>query len=187
MSKKDRINIDNTGVDKLESFMQNNIKSIVMLISAIIVLFIACYLGWTAYNISTNKKIDSLSAAEMIMMDNSSVDAFALLSLSVPSLKDYVAIRSAGMYYMFDNNEKAISELQKAQTGHFAELSAGMLYDLGQQIVPLNYLQGTMRELWYYRNVLSSDDNNIDKNINDFKMLYPESQLLMLVENWNVK
>ena len=42
-----------------------------------------------------------------------------------------------------------------------------------------------MRELWYYRNVLSSKDN--DKNINDFKMLYPESQLLTLVENWNVK
>ncbi len=44
-----------------------------------------------------------------------------------------------------------------------------------------------MRELWYYRNVLSSNDNNIDTNINNFKMLYPESQLLTLVENWNIK
>ena len=152
MAKKDKINIDNTGVDKLEAFMQNNIKMIVILISALVVLFIAVYLGYTAYGISKNKKIDSLSAAEMIMIVN----------------------------------EKAVSELKKAG-GRFSELSAGMLYDLGQNVVPANYLQGEMRELWYYRNVLSSNDNNIDTNINNFKMLYPESQLLTLVENWNIK
>ena len=186
MAKKDKINIDNTGVDKVEAFMQNNIKMIVILISALVVLFIAVYLGYTAYGISKNKKIDSLSAAEMIMIDNSSVDAFAALSSTVPSLKDYIAVRSAGMYHMYDNSEKAVSELKKAG-GRFSELSAGMLYDLGQNVVPANYLQGEMRELWYYRNVLSSNDNNIDTNINNFKMLYPESQLLTLVENWNIK
>ena len=46
MAKKDKINIDNTGVDKLEAFMQNNIKMIVILISALVVLFIAVYLGY---------------------------------------------------------------------------------------------------------------------------------------------
>lgn len=186
MAKKDKINIDNTGVDKLENFMQNNIKMIIILISALVTLFIALYLGYTAYNISKNKKIDTISTAEMIMIDNASVDSFAELSSTVPSLKDYVAIRSAGMYYLFGNNEKAVTELQRA-TGNFAELSAGMLYDLGENIVPANYLHGNMRELWYYRNVLSSDDNNTDKNISDFKMLYPESQLLTLVENWDIK
>ncbi len=186
MAKKDKINIDNTGVDMLEAFMQNNIKMIVILISSLVVLFIAVYLGYTAYGISKNKKIDSLSAAEMIMIDNSSVDTFAALSSTVPSLKDYIAVRSAGMYHMYDNSEKAVSELKKAG-GKFSELSAGMLYDLGQNVVPANYLQGEMRELWYYRNVLSSNDKNIDTNINNFKMLYPESQLLTLVENWNIK
>ena len=44
-----------------------------------------------------------------------------------------------------------------------------------------------MRELWYYRNVLSSNDADTDKNINEFKMLYPNSPLLTLVENWNIK
>lgn len=186
MAKKNRINIDNTGVDKLETFMQNNIKMIVISISAVIVLFIALYLGYTAYGISKNKKVDILSTAENVMIDNASVDKFTALAASVPSLKDYVAIRSAGMYYTFGNNEKAVSELQKAN-GNFAELSAGMLYDLGQKIVPANYLQGNMRELWHYRNVLSSDENNVDKALNDFKILYPESQLLTLVENWNIK
>lgn len=186
MAKKDKINIDNTGVDKLESFMQNNIKMIVILISALVVLFIAVYLGYTAYGVSKNKKIDSLSAAEMIMFDNASVDAFAALSTSVSSLKDYIAVRSAGMYYMYGNSGKAVSELQKAG-GRFSELSAGMLYDLGQSIVPANYLQGDMRELWYYRNILSSNDADTDKSINEFKMLYPNSPLLTLVENWNIK
>lgn len=186
MAKKDTINIDNTGVDKLEAFMQNNIKMILILISALVVLFIAVYLGYTAYGVSQNKKVESLSAAEIKMIDNSTVDAFAALSSNVPALKDYIAVRSAGMYYMFGNNEKAISELQKTG-GNFSEIGAGMLYDLGQNVVPANYLQGKMRELWYYRNVLSSNDNNTDKNISDFKMLYPDSQLLTLVENWNVK
>ena len=87
---------------------------------------------------------------------------------------------------MYGNSGKAVSELQKSG-GRFSELSAGMLYDLGQSIVPANYLQGDMRELWYYRNVLSSNDADTDKNINEFKMLYPNSPLLTLVENWNIK
>ena len=91
MAKKDKINIDNTGVDKLEAFMQNNIKMIVILISALVVLFIAVYLGYTAYGISKNKKIDSLSAAEMIMIDNSSVDAFAALSFARFSITFFLA------------------------------------------------------------------------------------------------
>ncbi len=186
MAKKDTINIDNTGVDRLESFMQNNIKMIVILISAVVVLFIAAYLGYTAYGVSKTKKIDTISALEMGMIDNASVDAFVALSPTVPFLKDYVAVRSAGMYYIFGNKDKAVSELQKAG-GSYAELSAGMLFDLGQSITAANYLQGNMRELWYYRNILSSDENNLEKNINDFKMLYPESQLLTLVENWNIK
>lgn len=186
MAKKDKINIDNTGVDKLEHFMETNIKAIIIFISAVIILFIAAYLGYTAYNVSKSKKIDSLSAAEMMMFDNSTVDSFAALSKTVPSLKDYIAVRSAGMYYIFGNKEKAVSELKLAD-GKFAELSAGMLYDLGENIVPANYLQGNMRELWYYRNVLSSNDSNVEKNINDFKTMYPESQLLTLVENWNIK
>ena len=90
------------------------------------------------------------------------------------------------MYYIFGNKEKAVSELKLAD-GKFSELSAGMLYDLGENIVPANYLQSNMSELWYYRNVLSSNDSNVEKNINDFKAMYPESQLLTLVENWNIK
>ena len=30
MAKKDKINIDNTGVDKLEHFMESNIKAIIV-------------------------------------------------------------------------------------------------------------------------------------------------------------
>lgn len=87
MAKKDKINIDNTGVDKLEAFMQNNIKMIVILISALVVLFIAVYLGYTAYGISKNKKIDSLSLAEMIMIDNSSVDTFLCIIFNCSIIK----------------------------------------------------------------------------------------------------
>ena len=62
-----------------------------------------------------------------------------------------------------------------------------MLYDMGESIVPSNYLNGSMREVWHYRNVLSSDNNSVETNINNFKLLYPESPLLKMVENWNVK
>lgn len=90
------------------------------------------------------------------------------------------------MYYQFDNKTASVNELKKV-SGKFSEFSAGMLYDLGEPVTPANYQQGSMRELWYYRTVLSSDNNSIDANINSFKLLYPESPLLKMVENWNVK
>ncbi len=186
MAKKNKINIENTGVDKLEIFMQNNIKTIIIAISLVVVLFIASYLIYVMYNISNNKKITNICDVENLIIDNESVDAYAKLSSSVSSLSNYVKIRSAEMYHSFGNDEKALVEL-KSINGDFAEISAGMRYDLGENIIPSNYLKGNMRELWYYRNVLSSDESNLDKNISEFKMLYPDSYLLKLVENWSVK
>ncbi len=186
MAKKDRINIDNTGVDKLEFFLQHNIKKIVFIITGLLVIFIVSYLVYTAKNVSTNKKIDRLGAAEIMMFDNASIDSFVKLSTELPSLKDYIALRGAGMYYLLDNKTAAVQELKNVG-GKYAELGAGMLYDMGESIVPSNYLNGSMREVWHYRNVLSSDNNSVETNINNFKLLYPESPLLKMVENWNVK
>lgn len=186
MAKKDRINIDNTGVDKLESFLQHNIKKIVILITALLVVFIVAYTLYTVNKISTNKKIDTIGMAEILMNNAASVDSFVALSKTVPSLKDYIYLRGAGMYYIFDNNTAAINELKKVG-GKYLELSSGMLFDLGQAVTPANYLQGSMRELWHYRTVLASDNNSVETNINNFKLLYPESPLLKMVENWNIK
>ena len=46
MAKKDRINIDNTGVDKLEFFLQHNIKKIVFIITGLLVIFICMTLSF---------------------------------------------------------------------------------------------------------------------------------------------
>ena len=112
MAKKDRINIDNTGVDKLEFFLQHNIKKIVFIITGLLVIFIVSYLVYTAKNVSTNKKIDRLGAAEIMMFDNASIDSFVKLSTELPSLKDYIALRGAGMYYLLDNKTAAVQELK---------------------------------------------------------------------------
>ena len=122
----------------------------------------------------------------IMMFDNASIDSFVKLSTELPSLKDYIALRGAGMYYLLDNKTAAVQELKNVG-GKYAELGAGMLYDMGESIVPSNYLNGSMREVWHYRNVLSSDNNSVETNINNFKLLYPESPLLKMVENWNVK
>lgn len=186
MAKKDRINIDNTGVDKLETFLQHNIKKIVILITGLLVIFIAAYIVYTTQMVSKGKKVDTIGMAEVLMTNSASVDTFVSLAGSVPSLKDYIYLRGAEMYYQFDNKTASVNGLKKV-SGKFSEFSAGMLYDLGEPVTPANYQQGSMRELWYYRTVLSSDNNSIDANINSFKLLYPESPLLKMVENWNVK
>ena len=186
MAKKDRVNIDNTGVDKLESFLQQNIKMIIIIISALLIIFIASYLIYTANQVSKNNKIDQISVAELEIMDNATVSNYAALSNTVPALKNYVLLRSAGMYHFFNNDAEALKFL-KGVDGKFQEFGAGMLYDLGDTTVnPSNYLQGSMSELWHYRNVLSSTKENIEVNINNFRNAYPNSQLLKLVENWNV-
>lgn len=186
MAKKDRINIDNTGVDKLETFLQHNIRKIVILITGLLVLFIAAYVIYTSQMVSKSKNLDTIGMAEVLMTSPATVDTFISLADTVPSLKDYIYLRGAGMYYMFDNNTAAINELKKVG-GKYSEFSAGMLFDLGESIVPSNYQQGSMRELWYYRTILASDNNSVETNINNFKLLYPESPLLKMVENWNVK
>lgn len=186
MAKKDRINIDNTGVDKLETFLQHNIKKIVILITGLLVLFIAAYIIYSTQMVSKNKKIDTIGIAEVSITNSASVNTFVSLAGSVPSLKDYIYLRGAEMYYLYDNKTATIAELKKVG-GKFSEFSAGMLYDLGEPVKPSDYQQGSMRELWHYRTVLSSDNNSIDANINNFKLLYPESALLKMVENWNVK
>ncbi len=186
MAKKEKINIDNTGVDKLETFLQHNIKLIVAVITAVLVIFIASYLIYTAKSISTNNKLDQISAAEMNILDNATVDSYLALSDTVPALKDYIELRGASIYYIFNNDAAAIKALKNVH-GKYEELGAGMLFDLGDDSInPALYLSGSMSELWYYRNVLSSTSENIEINLNKFKTAYPESPLLQLVENWNV-
>ncbi len=187
MAKKEKINIDNTGVDKLETFLQNNIKMIIIVITAVLIVFIASYLIYTARNISKDHKIEQISIAEMSILDNATVDKYVALSNTVPSLKDYIDLRGASLYYFFNNRESAVKALKNVN-GKLNEFSAGMLFDLGDKdIVPAKYLNRSMDELWYYRNVLSSTNENIEENLNKFKTAYPESPLLDLVENWNVK
>ena len=113
MAKKDRINIDNTGVDKLETFLQHNIRKIVILITGLLVLFIAAYVIYTSQMVSKSKNLDTIGMAEVLMTSPATVDTFISLADTVPSLKDYIYLRGAGMYYMFDNNTAAINELKK--------------------------------------------------------------------------
>lgn len=186
MAKTEKIDIDNTGVDKLEHFLQNNIKKIIVLISVLIIGFITAYIIYSVYTSSQNKKIDSVGAAELTLTDIGAVRKFINFENTVPFMKNYIALRSAGMFYLFGDNASAIDQL-KNSGGEFKELSYGMLYDLGASKEIQPYLQGDMRELWYYRQVLSSSGNDIVKNIELFKSLYPDSPLLTLVENWNIE
>ena len=186
MAKKDSINIETTGVDRLEYFLQKNLKVILLVITLLVAAFIIGYIAYESYLSSQKNKQEIIGAQELILLDVASVKTFSEIAAKVPSQKDYIALRSAGMFERYDADNESISELQKV-TGNLKELSDGMLYDLGGKVDPSKYLTGTMPELWHYRNVLSSTPENVQKNIDAFKVTYPNSKLLELVQNWNIK
>lgn len=184
MSKKAKVTIQDTGVDRLEIFLQHNIKSILYILLSLIILFIGVYFGYNMYQKSVNSKINKVGEVEISVKNKADAQKFAVLSLQAKNIKDYIALRSAIMFNSYDDNASAVSELKKTG-GDYQELGAGMLFDLGQSKEVTKYLTGNMRELWYYRQVLASTPETKAKNIELFKSLYPNSRLLTMVENWN--
>lgn len=184
MAKKDTINIETTGVDKLEYFLQKNLKIILLLITLVVAAFIVGYISYEAYVKSQKDKQEVIGAQELLLNDVNAVKKFTELEAQVPNQKDYIALRSAGMFEIYNADNESITELKKV-SGNLKELSDGMLFDLGEKVDPNTYLKGNMPELWHYRNVLNSTPENRQKNIDAFKVAYPESKLLELVLSWN--
>ena len=186
MARKQNVVIENTSIDKLETFLQKYFKQLIMAIAAIIVVFIASYAGYSIYNSSKVKKENLVGQSELFLDTPAGIESFQSLSSSVSFLKGYISVRAGEAWVLEGNKELALKELSGV-SGDFKEIGDGLAFDLGADINPELFIQsGNMKPLWYYRLVLASKPEDRQKNIELFKAAYPESRLLRLLENWGI-
>ena len=185
MAKAKKINIEATGVDRLDDFLHRNIKKIVITLGVLFFVFVTGYIVNYSFQSGEKKALENLGIAEVAATTDAATKIYAGISTALPKYKDYIAMRSAVLFNLFNDKDETIKELQKAG-GSYKDFSSGMLFDLGQT-TSVN-LNSSIKELAYYRQVLSAkDDAERSKYLQEFKAKYPDSQLFKLVNNWSIK
>lgn len=186
MARKNNQVIENTGIDRLEVFLQSYFKQLIIGVAAVIVIFVAGYAGYSAYGSSKAKKTDLAGRAELTLGTADEIKNFETIAVSVPFLKEYISLKSSEAWMLAGNNEAALKGLTGIN-GNFKEISEGLAFDLGKKVNTEQFTKsGYMKPLWYYRLVLSSAPEDREKNLNLFRAAYPESRLLRLLENWSM-
>ena len=111
MARKQNVVIENTSIDKLETFLQKYFKQLIMAIAAIIVVFIASYAGYSIYNSSKVKKENLVGQSELFLDTPAGIESFQSLSSSVSFLKGYISVRAGEAWVLEGNKELALKEL----------------------------------------------------------------------------
>lgn len=188
MSRKQEAAKQVAGIDKIESFLQNYFKQLIIVLAGIVVIFIGAYAIYSINQSSQMKKANLVGEAQALMISPTTEDVskFQELTALAPFLKNYINLISGEEWTILDDNATALKSLAGVD-GDYKELASGLSFDLGDDKVNINnYISnGAMKPLWYYRLVLSSEGEDRVKNLEIFKSKYPESKLLGLLENWN--
>lgn len=177
------------GIDKIESFLQNYFKQLIIALAAVVVIFIGAYAVYSFNQSTKAKKADLVGEVQSVMTNNlttENVKIFYDISLSAPFLKNYIDLVAGEEWATLGDNASALQSLASV-SGDYKEMAASLSFDLGDTKININdYVKtGTMKPLWYYRLVLSSTGEEKAKNLEQFRTLYPDSKLLTLLENWN--
>lgn len=178
-----------SGIDKMESFLQNYFKQLIIALAAVVVIFIGSYAVYSVNQSTKARKADLVGEAQAIMKNipsAESIKSFQDLSANAPFLKNYIDLVAGEEWALLGDNATALKTLA-AVGGDYKDMAAGLSFDLGDKNININeYLKTSkMKPLWYYRLVLSSTGEEKAKNLSLFKSLYPDSELLTLLENWN--
>lgn len=185
MAKKKVVVNELSNMDKVENFLQNYFKQILLGIGLIIIIFIISYIIFNVISSSKDKKIDVVSQAEMTLNTDNGITNFQNLSKSVSFLKDYIIVKSAEAWVMNGKKEEALKDIVNV-SGKYKEIGDGLAFDLGATINPEQFIKnGDMKPLWYYRLIITSKENR-EKYIEEFRQEYPDSKLLELIENWGL-
>ena len=181
---RDKNEIEISGVDRMELFLQNYFKQIIIFIGLIVLAFIIIYAGFSIHKSSKNKKAVMVNQYELDLTTPEKIEKFSQLKSKVSFLKDYISIRSAEAWIALNNKQAAIKELKDAG-GKFKEIRDGLAYDLGEKIDLKPYLTSSyMPVLWNYRNIKNVPQDNLSSTINTLKFRYPSNALVRLLDNW---
>jgi len=175
-------------IDKVEDFMFQNYKKIVMVVGACLLVFIAAYTVRQIMAVSAEKAEAEIGSAETKMAVNGanaeSLSSYKALAGRKSSSRNYIYLK-AGIIEANNNMPDAQATLA-AVDGSLAELADSLAYDLGSKdIDPKTYIaKGSMKPLWYYRAVLSAEGDEKAKLLEEFGSKYPESPLYEMVKRW---
>lgn len=187
MARKQDAPAQTAGIDKIEWFLQNYFKQLIIGMGIVVLGFIISYGIYNVNQSSKARKANLVGEAQTLMTEETSesVQKFKELSQAVPFLKNYIDLTAAEAWVIIGDNASALQTLPSV-SGDYKELAAGLSFDLGDKNIDVLYYakNGAMKPLWYYRLVLESKPEDRKKNLELFKSLYPGNPLLGLLENW---
>jgi len=185
LRKRKTTKIEDSGVDKFESLIQNYYKHILIAIASIILLIVIIYV---IINVSANTRstdADIVSKSELELTSVDALPSFIELAKEVPDFADYIYM-TAGIAYLSNSEIENTINTLKLAGGEYKELSSYILSDLGEKVDISEYIvNGKLSALWYYEAILDSDnDSKTAILIKDFIVRHPESKLIDLLSSW---
>ncbi|MGA1845902.1 hypothetical protein [Deferribacter abyssi] len=192
MAKKKNQVLDEVPIDKVESFVENNFRKILIIVG---MLILAVLVGYGVKTYMTNKYIASLNELGGYEISftkgkksKALINEFVNKGISVSKVRDYVVLKAIQLYSDLGLTNE-IKLLASNLGDNFNELSDNLLSDLNIKKVDANkYLTDSyLKPIWYYKAILDSKNGSDRKKLyKEFKLEFPDSRLLELLNNWGL-
>lgn len=176
-------------VDKVDFFLKKNYKKIII-VTAVILLVVMMSFTFKSYQKSKlSNMLNHIGTLESDAMTSADKEAalkkFSELAVLYPEMAGYINYTAGLIAYQNNKNELAVSYFSKT-TGDFKEISDSMLADISdaKPSAATYRTNGKMKELWFYREVLSAEGEQKAKLLEEFKTAYPDSGLVEILQNW---
>lgn len=187
---KNTVNIDEVPIDKVEQYLEQNFKKILIVVASIIVVTLAGYMFQKSSEAKKSAQFSKLGEYEVYLKagtaDEAKINEYLAAANELSEIKDYVNYNVA-LHYINNGNVDKAMPLLKGLNGSFAELRDSLLYDMGQlKTVPSQYLEDSYyKSVWNYRNIVSMADKAAQKiEVEKFGTAFENSQLTELLNNW---
>jgi len=190
VSKRKKQQMEDVPIDKLELFLANNSKKLLLGIAVLLVLFLAGYAFKNMNQAKNDMLVNRLGQNEMLMTlsggSDEQIDSFLAMANEYPEASGYVYLRVGEVLVTNDKADQAKTHLASVSS-QYKELADGLLFDIDPSAVdPSAYTDSSkMNSLWYYRAYLSADSDKKQEILSAFKEKYPKSELLKQIERWD--
>lgn len=187
--KKQQQQVEEAPVDKMDLFLANNYKKLLIGIAGILVIFIAGYAFKSMSDSKSELMVNKVGQIEMLLTlsggAESQVEQYTAMANEYSDLSDYINLKTGQVLSM--NGKDGADKVLANVGGDFKELADGLKFDIGVSGVnPEEYLNsGKMTALWYYRAYLAADDSKKNEIMEAFKAKFPENALYKQIERWN--
>lgn len=178
--------VEDLPVDKMDQFIKTHYKTILMGFAVVLLVAVGVYGGLSASANSKQKKMETIAAVEKDGFDSASkIEEYLKLAGSFSFASDYIHYRAATSFLALGDIQAAEKELALTG-GKFDEYAKSLKYDVseGGAVDSLLMADGAFAPVWYYRAVLSADEAQRGILMLQFRLAWPESQLLAQLDKW---